>query len=271
MPEASFDELLATAHALADQSASAILPHFRAPLAVVDKAKGGGFDPVTVADREAEAVIRRELARRHPEHGILGEEHANTAHNSLYEWVIDPIDGTRAFIMGLPLWGTLIGLTRAGVPLLGVMNQPYTGERFWSTADGALMSARGRAPVPMHTRSCATLADAILACTTPEMFRPGAERAAFDRVAGAARMTRFGGDCYAYCMLAMGYADIVVEAGLKPFDIAALIPIIEGAGGRVTGWRGEPALEACAPGLGGRIVAAGDAALHASVLEVLAA
>jgi myo-inositol-1(or 4)-monophosphatase len=256
-----FETILATAHALADLAGRAILPHFRSRLAVENKAKAGRFDPVTEADRAAEAAIRAELARRHPGHGVLGEEMENEPSASRYQWIIDPVDGTRAFIMGLPVWGTLIGLAHDGKPLLGVLDQPYTGERFWSTEGRSLMRDRG-GERSIATRPCAGLAEAILTCTTPEMFKP-AELGRFQALAARARMTRYGGDCYAYAMLAMGGVDLVVEAGLKTFDTAALIPIIERAGGRITDWQGGPALGAA------QVVAAGDARVHAAALAVL--
>jgi myo-inositol-1(or 4)-monophosphatase len=177
--------------------------------------------------------------------------------------VIDPIDGTRAFIIGAPLWGTLIGLLDAGQPVLGLMNQPFTGERFWGAGGKARSSTRGGAPRSLKTRPCATLADAVLTTTHPDMFSAPGEQAAFQRLKAQARMTRFGGDCYAYCLLAGGFIDLIVEAGLKTYDVVALVPIIEGAGGRITTWQGKPATE------GGRIVAAGDARLHKEALAVL--
>jgi myo-inositol-1(or 4)-monophosphatase len=263
----SFDDLLATAHRLADIAGPATLRHFRQAIAVENKAAAGArFDPVTLADREAERSMRDELARVWPDHDVLGEEHANVDRGSRWQWILDPIDGTRAFIMGLPLWGTLIGLRVDGQPLLGIVDQPYTGERFWTSEAASHM----RGPLGeqvMRKRPCARLEDAILSCTHPSMFKGGAggEREAFEALSTRARMTRYGGDCYAYCMLAMGQTDLIVEAGLKPYDIAALVPIIERAGGIVTGWDGGPALESS------RVVAAGDAKVHAEAVAVLKA
>jgi myo-inositol-1(or 4)-monophosphatase len=181
--------------------------------------------------------------------------------------VLDPIDGTRAFILGMPLWGTLIGLEHGAVdgatPVLGVMNQPFTGERFWSDGRAAAWR-RGEGPaVPLATRDCARLADAALTTTHPGLFVDPADRAGFAALEHAARLTRYGGDCYAYCLLAAGFIDLIVEAGLKPYDVVALIPIIESAGGIVTTWDGRPA------NAGGRILAAGDARVHAEALAVL--
>jgi myo-inositol-1(or 4)-monophosphatase len=251
------------AHRLADLAGAAILPHFRRKLTVNNKAGAAGFDPVTAADRAAERVMRAALAKRYPDHGILGEEFAATRGAGRYLWVVDPIDGTRAFIMGSPLWGTLIGLLDHGEPVLGVMNQPFTGERFWADRRAARMrTPDGRTP-RLKTRACSGLAKAVLCTTHPDLFGSAKDLASFMRVKARARMTRYGGDCYGYCLLAAGFVDIVVEAGLKPHDVAALIPIIEGAGGRITTWDNKLALQ------GGRIVAAGDARVHAEALTLL--
>lgn len=255
-----FDAYLALAHALADRSSMVILPHFRAGLAG-DHKGGKIFDPVTVADRQAETVIRQILEEAHPDHGIIGEEYGNVREDAPLCWIIDPIDGTRAFIMGQPLWGTLIGLASEGVPLLGMMNQPFTGERFWSGASQSFYS-RGEKPQAITTRAGTTLKTATLASTAPELF-DDEEHGRFEALSGAVRLRRFGGDCYNYCLLAMGQIDLVVEAGLKPFDIAPLVPIIEHAGGIVTTWDGGEAAG------GGRIIAAGNAILHESALQYL--
>lgn len=215
---------------LADASGKAILPFFRAQFGLDDKARGGApFDPVTEADRAAEVVLRAMIGQTFPGHGILGEEFGSERTDAECVWVLDPIDGTRAFIGGLPTWGTLIGLSRNGVPVRGMMHQPYLAERF--TGDGR--SARLRAPSgerTLRTRRCADLAQAILATTDPRLFAAGAEAERFRSLEGQVRMSRYGADCYAYCMLAAGQIDLVVEAGLKPYDIVALIPIVEGAG-----------------------------------------
>ena len=221
------------------------------------------FDPVTEADRAAERKLREMILAAYPGHGIVGEEYGVHDADAARCWVLDPIDGTRAFMCGLPVWGTLIGLLVEGRPLIGVMDQPFTRERFWSNGDSAFYGRGGRAPEPMQTSACARLEDAVLAATTPDMFRSDEEQAGFAAMRARARLTRFGGDCYNYTMLAMGLIDVVVEAGLKSFDIVALSPIIEAAGGRVTTWDGG------APSEGGRIVAAANPALHAAALEVL--
>ncbi len=261
--KAQLATFLATAHTLADQSAAAILPHFRRSLKVDNKAAAGKFDPVTVADRAAERAIARTLKAEWPDHGIVGEEYGTKLGRSAYRWVIDPIDGTKAFILGFPLWGTLIGLMEADEPILGLMNQPFTGERFWSGHASSTMRGRDGRERRMKTRACATLADALFVTTHPDMFKTGAEAQGFEAVQSATRYTRFGGDCYAYCMLAAGHVDIVVEAGLKPYDITALIPIIEKAGGKCTSWDGGSAAN------GGRIVAAGDKRVHDEAVRIL--
>ncbi len=248
---------------LAAESGQAIQPFFRAAFGMDDKTRGvGAFDPVTEADRAAEVIMRGMIRRTFPTHGILGEEFGSENLSAEFVWVLDPIDGTRAFITGLPSWGTLIGLTRNGAPVLGLMHQPYLGERF--SGDGAharLRSPRGERT--LRTRRGVSLDQALLATTDPRLFAEGAERAGFAAIESAVRMSRYGTDCYAYCMLAAGQIDLVVEAGLKPYDIVALIPIVEGAGGVITDWEGGPA----APG--GRIVAAGDRTLHEAALRRL--
>jgi histidinol-phosphatase len=256
-----FHAYIATAHALAERSGAVILPHFRAGTAVHHKG-GSAFDPVTAADRDAEAAIREILAQTYPDHGIVGEEFGNERAEAQYCWIIDPIDGTRAFIMGQPLWGTLIGLTAGGAPLLGVMDQPYTNERFWSGETESYFRRDGETRV-ITVRECPTLSEALLASSTPDMFT-GANEAPYARLAEAVLLRRFGGDCYNYCLLAMGQLDLVVETDLKPFDILPLVPIIERAGGIVSTWEGGDPRE------GGRIIAAGDPRLHAAALKLFA-
>ena len=247
---------------LASAAAEAIMPHFRMAASVENKSDSR-FDPVTVADRGAEAAIRRLINDTYPEHGIVGEELGTERADAEFVWVIDPIDGTRSFITGLPVWGTLIGLTRDGKPILGMMAQPFTGERFAGDGTRAWYSGPD-GERPMATRPCASLAEASLFTTTPAMFS-GADRVAYDRVERAVRLARYGCDCYAYCMVASGNADVVVEAGLQAYDIVALIPIVEGAGGRLTDWQGKSAAA------GGRVVASGDPRLHERVIGMLSA
>jgi myo-inositol-1(or 4)-monophosphatase len=254
---ASFVESLAT------YSGEAILPFFRTSLAALDKSTNGAFDPVTEADRAAEVAMRRLINANFPSHGIVGEEFGAEKADAEYVWVLDPIDGTRAFICGFPMWGTLIGLTRQGRPVYGMMNQPFSRERF--SGDCQASHYEGPAgPRTLRARDCANLSQAILATTHPAAMSL-AERQLYDRVEAKAKMSRYGGDCYAYAMLAAGHIDLVVEAGLKPYDIVALIPIIEGAGGVVTSWSGGDASR------GGTVIAAGDKRIHEEALALLKA
>jgi histidinol phosphatase-like enzyme (inositol monophosphatase family) len=246
---------------LAAVSGQAILPFFRSAIAADDKSRGGAFDPVTEADRAGEAAMRQLIRRSFPTHGIVGEEFGTENGDAEYVWVLDPIDGTKAFIAGLPTWGTLIGLSRRGRPAFGMMHQPFTGERFFGDGGSATFKGPG-GERRLRTRRCASLSQAILSTTSPKMFS-GEELRAYNRVESVARLTRYGCDCYAYCMLAAGHIDLVIESGLKPYDIAALIPIIEGAGGIVTTWDGGSAAQ------GGSIVAAGDQRIHAAAVELL--
>ncbi len=266
-PPAKVRELLAFAHTLADASAAAIRPHFRKAIKVDNKAGGRDFDPVTAADKGAERVIAKVIAVQYPDHAIVGEEYGAQAGAAgtpqRYRWIIDPIDGTRAFIMGSPLWGTLIGLMDGATPLLGLMDQPFTGERVWADTRSAHWRTADGRQRKLKTRPCASLGDAIFSTTHPDLFAAGPEADGFQRIKGAVRMTRYGGDCYAYCQLAAGWVDLVVEAGLKAHDIMPLLPILERAGAVVTTWDGGPATD------GGRIVAAGDARLHAAALKLL--
>ena len=259
------DELLSFAHRLADAAGAEILPHFRRRLVVDNKASDGGYDPVTVADRAAEHAVRKLVKAHYPAHGFEGEEYGDEALDAPLRWIVDPIDGTRAFVLGLPVWGTLIGLTRNGAPVLGMMDQPYTRERFWAGARSSQFRGSDGREQRIRTRPCASLAEAMMTTTHPELFAAGAEQSGFLAVKARVRDCRYGGDCYTYCLLAAGHIDVIVEAGLKPFDIAALVPIIERAGGVVTTWDGGPAAR------GGRIVASGDPKLHDQVLKVLAA
>ena len=247
---------------LATVSGEAILPFFRTSLGVEDKGSAAGFDPVTAADRSAETAMRTLIKRSFPAHGIVGEEYGNEQTQAEYVWVIDPIDGTKSFITGMPAWGSLIALTRNGVPVFGMMHQPFIRERF--IGDGGASRYRGPAGErELHVRPCASIGDAMMFTTSPQLMNE-ADRTAFGRVEAAVRLSRYGGDCYAYCMLAAGHVDLVIEAGLKAHDIVALIPIIEGAGGVITSWEGSSAVK------GGRVVAAGDKRVHAAALKLLA-
>lgn len=247
---------------LATVSGTAILPFFRTAIAASDKNRGGAFDPVTEADRAGEAAMRQMIKRVFPSHGIIGEEYGDEGEDKEFVWVLDPIDGTKAFICGLPMWGTLIGLKRNGVPCYGMMHQPFTRERFYGEGGGAFWKGPQGIEKALRTRPCASLAEATLSATTPRMFT-GDALTSFERVESQVKLTRYGCDCYAYCMLAAGHIDLVIEAGLKPYDIVALVPIIEGAGGVVTSWTGGP------PAGGGSVIAAGDKRVHAAALKLL--
>ncbi len=245
---------------LASVSGETILPFFRTAL-VVENKKVGGFDPVTAADRAAEDAMRALIRRSFPDHGILGEEYAGERTDAEYVWVLDPIDGTKSFIAGMPAWGTLIGLMRFDEPVFGMMHQPFIGEKF--SGDGG--AARYRGPMgnrDLRVRDCVSLADALLFTTSPLLMN-SKDRAAFARVEKKAKLSRYGGDCYAYCMLAAGLIDLVIETEIKPHDIVPLIPIITGAGGIVTTWQNGPAQA------GGRIIVAGDARVHQAAMEIL--
>ena len=259
-----FVALLKTAHELADLSGPAVLKHFRKPISIENKAGPGGYDPVTKADRAAERIISQTLKRDYPDHGLIGEEYGTRTPNGRFQWVVDPIDGTRAYIMGSPLWGTLIGLLDGGDPVLGLMDQPFTGERVWSAEKASYLRLRGSAPKKIRSRSCGSLGDAILTSTHPDLFEGPRQQQALLKLKSSVRMTRYGGDCYGYALLAAGFVDLIVEAGLKTFDIMPLIPIIERAGGVVTTWDGKPASG------GGNIIAAGDARVHEAAMRLIA-
>ena len=240
------------------------LKYFRRDTRVADKGAGGAFDPVTAADREIEASMRQRITECYPDHTIIGEELGGAAIGENGDrpcWVIDPIDGTRAFISGMPAWGIMLGMAEAGEPEIGVVHQPLLGETF--AGDGNKCILRGASgETSIRTRSQCEPQQAILYCTHPSMFS-AADLAAFERVSKQCLMSRFGGDCYSYCLLALGRIDLVIEADLQPYDILPLVPIIEGAGGIVTDWSGQT------PSKGGRVVAAGDCKLHAWALSEL--
>jgi histidinol phosphatase-like enzyme (inositol monophosphatase family) len=243
-------ELLAFALRLADAARAAALPWFRAPELRSDNKAAHGFDPVTEADRAAERAMRALILEERPDDGVDGEEYGATPGRSGLIWRLDPVDGTRAFVAGLPSWTTLIGLTRGEEPLIGVIDQPWLDERYVGAPGAAWLDVRGRRQ-PLQVRDCAGLTAAILSTTDPFIFT-ASERGAFDHLRATARLTRYGLDAYAYARLAAGTIDLVVESGLKAHDVAALIPVIVGAGGLVANWRGEP------PALGGQLVAAAN-------------
>lgn len=245
---------------VAQAAAAETLPRFRKQ-GVVSNKEQGSFDPVTEADQEAERVIRALINAEFPDHGILGEEHGSENMSSRHVWIIDPIDGTRAYISGLPVWGTLVGLMADGDAVAGMMSQPFTGELFYANASGAHYEGPG-GPRKLVTRKTTRLADATLFTTTPALFK-GADRAVYDRLEHQVQLARYGTDCYAFAMVASGSVDIVAEPGLKPYDIVALIPIIEKAGGVITTFDGGPAEK------GGDILAAATPELYAAAMAVL--
>lgn len=253
---------LAVAHHLADLSAKEILPHFRTKISVDDKKGKSNFDPVTIADQNAEALIRNFLNDNHNNHSIFGEEFGFEQKNSDFCWLIDPIDGTSSFVLGSPLWGTLIGLNYKDEPIIGLMNQPFTNERYWASPEGALGRSGGQ-EYPLSVRREGDLSNAIITTTSPDLFATDDDKLRFDTLRKSCKMTRYGGDCYQYCLLAMGHIDIIVESGLASYDIAPLIPIVKNAGGMITDWEGNNISH------GGQVIAAGDARLHEAAIKIL--
>jgi myo-inositol-1(or 4)-monophosphatase len=256
------DSRRAFAGSLADAAGEVIRPYFRKRIDVTDKGAAGFYDPVTEADKRAEETIRELIRKHYPEDGILGEEFGEIPGTSGYRWVLDPIDGTRAFIAGQPLWGTLIALEHQGRPVLGVLDQPFLRERFVGTGVQTLFSHAG-GKLNLRTRACASLAEAVICTTHPMLHFGEKEREQYFRVERACRLSRYGGDCYAYALIAMGFVDLVIETDLKRWDVAAIIPIVEGAGGVVSDWKGDPITGE------GNIVAAGDARVHAQAVKML--
>ena len=234
--------------------------HFRRSFTIENK-DSGGFDPVTSADKAIEQLLRAAIAERYPNHGIIGEEEDDRGGSSAYRWYLDPIDGTRSFMTGSPLWGTLVGLTHNDVPLFGLLCQPVLEEVFFGSTGGSwLIKPDGRDR--LRARQCTRLADAALGSTHPGLFE-GAAADAFAALGRECLMTRFGGDCYNYAMVAAGFVDLVVESRLNPYDIVPLIPILEGAGAVVTDWHGRVPLN------GGSVVAAATRELHGQALQIL--
>ncbi|AOZ68941.1 histidinol-phosphatase [Rhodobacter xanthinilyticus] len=268
LSEAERAHLAEVAQALAEAARRETLAAFRPEGGIAAQNKlAGGFDPVTAADRAAEAAMREILARERPEDGIYGEEYGVKSGSSGLTWVLDPIDGTRGYMSGTPTWGVLIALSEEledgpGRPLMGLIDQPYIGERFF----GGFGAAWSRGPLGerrLRTRAARPLAEAVLYSTFPEVGTPE-EGAAFARLSRAARLTRYGTDCYAYALIAAGQIDLVVEAGLQPYDVGGPIAVIEAAGGIVTDWAGGPAWR------GGRVLAAANAETHAAAMAILA-
>ena len=251
-------DIILFAESLADAAGAAIRPFFRQPFAIETKPDQS---PVTAADRAAETAIRDLIEARYPDHGIIGEEFGEVRADARFVWVLDPIDGTRAFIAGRPLFGTLIALMDDGKPVLGVIDQPVAGDR-WVGAEGRPTLFNG---LPCATRKCPALGKALVGTTSPQAFE-GSDFTAFERLRGQAREILYGGDCHNYGLLTSGWLDLVVEAGLKLHDFAALVPIIEGAGGQMTDWQGR-SLHAASDG---KVIAAGDGGLIGAVVAALA-
>lgn len=255
LPEGTLD----LAHRLADAAGEVVRRYFRTRISVDDKADDS---PVTVADREAEAVMRALLTAERPQDGLIGEEHGAANPDAEWVWVLDPIDGTKSFITGMPTFGTLIALLHNGVPVLGIIDQPISRER-WVGAPGQQTTLNG---VPVSVRDCSDLSKAVLFTTDPALF-VGEDTAAWGRLSDAAKLRRYSADCYAYGLLSAGFVDVVCEAGMKLHDFAAVVPVILGAGGVVTDWQGLPLGQTS----DGHILAAGDAACHAQALRHLKA
>ncbi len=254
--------LRSVAHEMADAARVEALAYFRMQdTGEQNKAEGGSFDPVTLADQNAEQAMRAILKARRPDDGIIGEEFGVSAGTTGLNWVLDPIDGTRAFICGATSWGVLISVEQGGAPVFGMIDQPYNQERFEGGFGMAEVATRG-GPQPLKVRGCADLSAAVLASTFPEVGTDQ-ERAAFDGVKEQAKLTRYGLDCYGYALLAMGQLDLVIEAGLNRYDISAPIAVVEAAGGIVTNWQGDPVSD------GGQVIACGDLRVHAQALELL--
>lgn len=249
------DELIDIAVQLANASSAVTRRYFRAPIDIETKSD---LTPVTIADREAEQVMRVLLEKARPSDGIIGEEFGAVRPEAPWQWVLDPIDGTKSFIAGRAIFGTLIALLKDGVPVLGIIDQPIVGDR-WLGVSGRPTLFNG---APVRTRECTTLASALLATTSPEMFS-GPEATAFESFRSGAAATLYGGDCINYGLLASGYIDLVIEANLKVYDYAALVPVIEGAGGVMVDWSGTPLTGTS----DGRVIACGDPRLLKAILE----
>jgi histidinol phosphatase-like enzyme (inositol monophosphatase family) len=261
LSQAEQAEIMAVAGELADAARKATLRHFRMAALVADSKEAARFDPVTEGDRESERAMRAIIARRRPQDGVLGEEYGGVAGTSGLTWVLDPIDGTRGFLSGVPTWGVLVALCAGETPVYGVIDQPYIGERF----SGGFGTATLAGPVGtrlLATRGPRALGQALMLSTFPEIGT-AAEHAAFRRVADRMKLVRYGTDCYGYALVAAGCVDLVIEAGLQAYDVAAPIAVVQAAGGLMTDWQGRPCPQ------GGQVIAAANAEIHAAALELL--
>jgi myo-inositol-1(or 4)-monophosphatase len=256
------DAWLDTGLAAVVEAGGIALEYFRRPMSVHDKSPGAYFDPVTEADRRIETLIRERLGAKFPAHRIIGEEQGDTGFGDTY-WVIDPIDGTRSFISGMPTWGILLGLVADGEPVVGIMHQPFTDETFLASATSVARYRHRGSERTLCTRSEATLADAVLYSTHPAMLQHAGLLANFHALAARCRLQRWGGDCYGFALLAQGCIDLMIDSMLMPYDIVPLIPIIERAGGKVTDLFGQAPLQ------GGTVIAAANSRLHAEALEIM--
>lgn len=256
------DKLIAFANRLADASGTVIRPFFRQRIEVTHKPGVREFDPVTEADKGAERAIRAIIERDRPADGILGEEYGEKPGASGLRWVLDPVDGTRAFITGRHEWGSLIALESNEMPVLGILDQPVLGERYLGV-NGRAVLLEGDKRTVLKVRECAGIVSAILCATDPSTYFSSDQQAAFARVKAQARMTRYGGDCYLFAALALGFVDIIIEAGFNRWDVAALIPLVEGAGGVITDWSGGDCRD------GKTILACGDRRVHEEAIKLL--
>ena len=255
------DQTIAFAHRLADASGAVIRPFFRQRIEIANKLEND-FDPVTEADKGGERAIRAILDAERPHDAILGEEYGDKPGTSGWRWVLDPVDGTRCFITGRHEWGSLIALEKDGVPLLGLLDQPVLGERFIGVNGKSELHQKGEV-TRLKVRPCADIGEALLCATDPSAYMTAAQQAAFARVKEKARLTRYHGDCYLFGVLALGFVDCIIEAGFKPWDIAALIPLVEGAGGIITSWDGGDCRD------GATILACGDRRMHQQAMKLL--
>jgi myo-inositol-1(or 4)-monophosphatase len=256
------EKLIAFANRLADASGAVIRPYFRQRIEVVHKPGMRAFDPVTEADKGGERAIRAIIDRERPDDGILGEEYGEKPGKSGLRWVLDPVDGTRAFITARHEWGSLIALEDHEVPVLGILDQPVLGERFIGV-NGRSLLIEGEKRTPLKVRECAEIKDAILCATDPGSYFSADQQQAFARVKAQVRMTRYCGDCYLFAALALGFVDLVIEANFNRWDVAALIPLVEGAGGIITSWDGGDCRD------GKSILACGDSRVHETAIKLL--
>jgi myo-inositol-1(or 4)-monophosphatase len=263
MSSPDWAELTRFAIALAEASAAAILPFFRRNTAV-DVKDGPVWDPVTEGDRAGERVIRQMIEQRYPDHGIHGEEYGIKEGRSPFTWVLDPVDGTRSFVCGMPTWATLIGLSHEGKPALGLMNQPVVGDMFYGSPEGAWHDYRG-VTSPIRTRTGVPLSRATIGTTAPELYRSAENQRRFQALRGRAQLTRYGGDAYFFCVMAAGHIDIAMDCGLQPYDITPLLPIVTGAGGFAAEWTGGDLSN------GGNVITAGSRQLLDEALAVMQA